>query len=42
MGTVPNSHAQHEERYVADGASTPDDGSSPEGIITCLLKVRQE
>lgn len=36
MGTSPNSHAQHEEPYVADGAPTPDDGSSPEGIITCL------
>ena len=36
VGSSPNGQAQHEEPYVADGASTPDDGSSPEGINTRL------
>lgn len=34
VGGGPNSHAQNQEQYVAaDGASTPEDGSSPEGIV---------
>lgn len=40
VGNSPNSPAQQKEPYVADGASTPDDGNSPEGIVTRLHQHR--